>query len=276
MARTFERFLGALGFATFLSACGPLSDAGDVEGDIEGAESASTSSTNGFNSYNGLNSINGLNSFNGLNSINGFKSYYALTSAQGVASNVGLMTSDAGRKTLAYIVRCALPAGRTLAKKDQTGKTHYFGGQLGMAPEWEYGSCGNACQEYVTSCLMAHLNTSGTNVPLWLVSDNRAIGWGRSSTYPNMEGSFFGNIFVSPPKAYYCNGPGFSTNVVPGRLGAYQSGAPYTNPFGTNTYCWIRTSTLNQQNCTPADYPYQNDGFKACKGYNHVMTVWRK
>jgi hypothetical protein len=115
---------------------------------------------------------------------------------------------------------------------------------------------------------MAHINTAGQHIPLWLDSQHPAIGWGRSPSYPNMEGSFFGNLFVSPPQAYYCNGRGFANNVVPGRIGANQWNAPYKNPAGATAYC----DTF----CTRADYPYQNDGFKACHGFNNIMTVWRQ
>jgi hypothetical protein len=100
-----------------------------------------------------------------------------------------------------------------------------------------------------------------------LVGDSSALGWGQSSSYPNQEGSFFGNIFVSPPTAFYCNGKDFAVGVVPGRIGAGQAGAPYANPFWGSGYC--------KDNCVPQDQPNQNDGYKACAGWNHVVTVWR-
>jgi hypothetical protein len=116
--------------------------------------------------------------------------------------------------------------------------------------------------------MLALVNTSGVHIPLWIVGDNPVIGWGLASGFPDEEGSFFGNIFVSPPKAYYCNGKDFDVGVVPGRLGAGLGDAPYIDPFTSNgAYC--------KDNCTPADIPHQNDGYKACMGYNHVVTVWR-
>jgi hypothetical protein len=178
------------------------------------------------------------------------------------------MTTDAGRMTVSYLIRCALPAGRSITKKDQKGVSYTYAGQLGFAPEWETGSCGTACQENVTACLMAHVNTTGVHIPLWL--DAPKIGFGQSATYPHQEGSFFGNIFVSPPKAYYCEGAGFALGVVPGRIGATQVGAPYTNPFTgwKSLYC--------KDTCTFADGAAANDGYKACFGYNNIVTVWRK
>ena len=43
----------------------------------------------------------------------------------------------------------------------------------------------------------------------------------------------------------------------------------YIYPFGGgNGYC--------KDSCTAADYPYASSGFKACAGWNNVMTVWRQ
>jgi hypothetical protein len=49
---------------------------------------------------------------------------------------------------------------------------------------------------------------------------------------------------------------------------------PYANPFGT-TYAACTTPTTTNR-CSVADYPSQGDGYKACNGWNHVVTVWRQ
>jgi hypothetical protein len=99
-----------------------------------------------------------------------------------------------------------------------------------------------------------------------------ALGWGRSASHPYQEGSFFGNIFLPTPVANYCNGRDFDFGVVPGRLGADQPGAPYTNPNGPTAMC---TSL-----CAAAGGAANNDGFSVCYGaggiqYTHVVTVYR-
>jgi len=142
-----------------------------------------------------------------------------------------------------------------------------FTGQLGMAPGWERGACNKDCQETISACVLAHVNTSGQHIALWLDGDAPSLGYGRSAAYPFQEGSFFGNIFTSPPKAYYCNGKDFDFGVVPGRLGGNQAGSPYQNPFGSNGAC--------ATSCTAADAPYGSDGYKACNNFKHVMTVYR-
>jgi hypothetical protein len=75
------------------------------------------------------------------------------------------------------------------------------------------------------------------------------------------EAAFFGNIFVSPPKAYYCNGSDWDRGPVMGRIGS-TSGSPYVNPFGGNATCASRC----------AGGP---DGYTNCAGFTKVITVYR-
>jgi len=168
---------------------------------------------------------------------------------------------------MSYLVRCALPAGHSIVLTNAAGTATTYPGQLGVAPEWENGACLQGCQESVSACLLAHVNTTGRHIGLWLDSDIPSLGWGRSTDYPYQEGSFFGNIFTSPPKAYFCNGKDFDLGAVPGRLGVGQANAPYTNPFAGTGFC--------QDSCTEADAPSTGDGYKACNGFSHVVTVWR-
>jgi hypothetical protein len=114
---------------------------------------------------------------------------------------------------------------------------------------------------------MAHVNTAGVSIPIWMTAAAPGIGWGRSPSYSRQEGSFFGNVFPSPPRAYYCNGKDFAVSVVPGRLGASQPNAPYANPFPGNGYC--------ADACTPLPAPDTGNGFKSCAGYGNLVTVWR-
>ena len=220
---------------------------------------------------NGLPSVNGLSSDNGLISDNGLSSDNGLMSDNGLKNGVGLMTSSEGRATLAYLVKCALPAGKQITKKDQNGKSYTFAGSVGVGRGWENGACDSSCQRWVSACILAHINTTGTSLSIWVVADpakQPQIGWGRSSTYPNQEGSFFGNIFVSPPKAYYCGGRNIGAAAVAGRLGAGSTGAPYSDPWGSGGAC--------QDHCTAAEAPYAQSGFKNCNGNDAVITVWRK
>jgi hypothetical protein len=183
------------------------------------------------------------------------------------------MTSDSGRKTVSYMVRCALPAGDTLVKQDQNGANYTYQGAIGLAPEWKTGSCAKDCLEAMSSCLMAHVNTAGVHIPLWMTSPMSQIGWGKSPWYPNREGTFFGQIMLTNLQnnldGYYCNGPGFDTNTVPGRLGSHQGAVPYGNAFPTR-------GGDCQSNCQM--HP-DGDGAISCPANNVTwtkpITVWR-
>ncbi|HET6146993.1 MAG TPA: RICIN domain-containing protein [Polyangia bacterium] len=257
----------SLALAAMLGGCEPRADNDQTSGTTEDE----LASANGLKIVNGLTMLNGLSgnglSGNGLSG-NGLSGNGLLMNPlnTGVLTSGSMMNTSDGRSTMSYLVRCALASGKTLTKKDQYGTSYTFAGALGVAPEWETTACGITCQERLSACVLAHVNTSGTHISIWLDGEG-AIGYGQNTNFPYQEGSFFGNIFTNPPKAYFCNGKDFDQGAVPGRLGAGQSGAPYTNPFGSGAYCKDR--------CTAADYPSNNDGYKSCNGFNHVVTVWR-
>ena len=100
--------------------------------------------------------------------------------------------------------------------------------------------------------MMAHINTAGVHVPIWLDTQNPAIGWGIDKVnYPFQEGSFFGNIIqtgalssvgkpsVNGPVGYYCDGAGFAggARASSRAASAPTRGSPYSNPYGNGTLC---------------------------------------
>jgi hypothetical protein len=141
------------------------------------------------------------------------------------------MTSASGRTTVSYIAKCALPAGDYIDKQDNTGTSYRFYGSLGFGPGWKTGSCDKKCQEFVSACVLAHINSTGNHVPLWITADPTkapGVGYGQAWTAGMdqhiAEGSFFGNIFTAA-NAYYAAAKGFRGSI-PGRLGASS-----TNPY---------------------------------------------
>jgi hypothetical protein len=248
--------LGAVLASTLVVGCQP----GD--GDSPGGAADDLVAVNGLSMINGLSLTNGLGNGNGLSMLNG------LSSTTGLSSNNGLMTTTLGRITVSYLVRCALPLGHTITKKDQNGTSYTFAGLIGVAPNWENNACDTACQESVSACMMAHLNVAGIHVPIWLDSPVSAIGFGSSSSYPNEEGTFFGNIFTTSNgrvPAYYCEGSGFARGIVPGRLGATTSAAGiFSNPFGSGALCSAHCSRGSG-----------SGGYSSCNGYTRPITVWR-
>ncbi len=253
-----------------LALCSVAFGCAEMEGDVGIDESAALVSENGIRTSNGLRVSNGLT---GISS-NGLSLTSGLATNAGLSTTSGLMTTSEGRDQVAYLVRCALPANTSITKGSYT-----FPGLLGMAPQWQNGACDTTCQENVSACILAHVNTAGIHVPLWLVAQNTAVGWGQDPEFPNQEGVFFGNVFTAGAHgtdpntvpALYCMGAKYNVNPPQGRLGSTQTSPPYVNPFGTaNAAC------VTNYRCAASDTPYQNDGFKACNGWNNVVTVWRQ
>jgi hypothetical protein len=219
------------------------------------------------------------------------------------------MTTAGGRKLVSYLVKCALAANDSLVKQDQYGNNYTYAGGIGLCPAWKNGGVSNdpTCMEGLSACLMANVNTAGVHIPIWLDSNDPAIGWGVDRVnYPMQEGTFFGDIIdtgpltatskptLTGPVAYYCDGAGYpagASGIVAGRLGANQMGAPYVNPFGAGTLCQnapnggatgqysmgVGGSCPSGSSTNPAaGCP---DGYKALTANNaiwqHGITVWR-
>ena len=245
-----------------------LSGCDEMQADEAVEEDSAITLSNGLSLLNGLNLFNGLALTNGLTMHNGLSLSNGLSLTNGLSSTSGLMTNPMGRRAVNYLAKCALGSDQTLNKKDQTGRDRTFKGGIGLARNWYTGGTTVTEQKNVSACLMAHLNTAGVNVPIWLSSETPGIGWGRNSSFPNMEGTFFGNLMGpggdGKVPAYFCEGAGFGNGIVPGRLGAKQSNSAYRNPWGDGAKC--------DDHCTKHS---SGDGYTECFGYTNPVTVWR-
>jgi hypothetical protein len=186
------------------------------------------------------------------------------------------MSSESGRKLASYVVKCALPSDRSVEKIDAEGKAHTFRGSLGVASEWESGSCGESCQEWMSACLLAHVNLTGKHVSLWFTSDHPSVDLGTSKDYPLEEASYFGNLFSSSPEAHVCYGRDVATRPIPGRVCTNDSGCPYSAPYALSggsceamSACEVGTAANGERS-----------GYTACrvgdKRFSHVMTTWKR
>ena len=143
--------------------------------------------------------------------------------------------------------------------------------------------------------MMAHINTAGMHIPIWLDADSPAIGWGiDTANYPYQEGSFFGNIMmtgslanigmptVNAPVAYYCDGDGFTQGPngdVAGRIGAGQGSNPYVNPYAGTASTLCRNSAGMVAQYSGGTAQGNPDGYKKLDAngtpWNRIITVWR-
>lgn len=190
-------FVGSLG--AVLCACAPAYDEADGD-DLE-----FRSDDGGVDASPGRPSGGGWIS-NGLEDpdLSGVDPAFALSTPLGLAEDVGLLTDAALQGTAEYLVECALPLGESI-DKTVGGQTLTFEGLLGLAPQWQYGSCDEDCQQWVTACLLARTNVSGQSVTIWIQSDHPAIGYGIPDDVIH-EASWYGNLFAGPDEQYLCKG----------------------------------------------------------------------
>ncbi len=113
---------------------------------------------------------------------------------------------------LEYVVECALAPGQVVDLRI-AGKTVKLEGSFGMSPGWAKGPCDEACQEWVTACLMARTNVFTIPVSLYFVTNhpaahNKGMTAAEAAIYGVEEGAFYGNWFLDPPRQYACWGSG--------------------------------------------------------------------
>jgi len=311
----------SLGAIIGLVGCGQQDDDADVD-QLAAVESTNGLSVNGFAvnglSVNGLSvngmsvngfSVNGLSvnglSINGLSvngmSVNGLAvnglavnglAVNGLESTGGLSPSGGLANTPGGREILKYMVKVAYPAGRSLTFQDAAvpANTYTFDGNLGVAPNLEFGTtgtndaCDTACQEKVSGAMLAHVNNSGLHVSIWLDGPDTGIGWGSSPNYPFKEAGYFGNLFTSNMPGNYCAGKDMGSGDAKGRLGSPfgNNSAVLTSPYG---WQWDGASSQNvPQYCLSGGCTLMNEGFSTCPDpsgnanhprWDHVVTVWR-
>jgi hypothetical protein len=169
-------------------------------------------------SFNGI-SFNGI-SFNGI-SFNGIA--FNGISFNGISFNGGDPTmfanwfngADGGDialhdMTMKYVIRCAIAAGRTASFTDANGAVHSWQGSLGLADSWDLNPPTDDQKQWVSACLMAHVN-SAVPAPKSIQISVRGASTALTQSalekgaLGNFDGVFFGDLFSSPNKRYICN-----------------------------------------------------------------------
>jgi hypothetical protein len=175
--------------------------------------------------------------------------------------------SDTERAALGQLTRCALEPTVTLDFPMGAGVGYSFEGALGLAPEIATGACGTDCQELLTACYLAHVNTVSTSVPIWITSAAPAMGRERSTAYPLEEATFFGNFWAPAATAAYCKAPTASAVSVAGRI--------------EDRYAWKYYGDADQTKagtCAACARSPSGD-LEACAldgvAFTHPVTVWR-
>ena len=147
-------------------------------------------------SLNGV-SLNGV-SLNGV-SLNG-------VSLNGVSLN-GATNTELGRQFLAYFSYCALGPDETLTAQDDNGESYEFTGRLGLVPEWRDRPLTDNEKNWVSACLIAHVNAIGASVEISVRSESKlAASPQEIRAFGVYEGTFFGRLHTADTSLYSCIG----------------------------------------------------------------------
>jgi hypothetical protein len=166
--------------ALLLSACGSIEPTSWVESEIE--------------SWNAL-SLNAL-SLNAL-SLNALSLNALSLNGSTITSTDACATAD-GRQVLKYVVGCALPQGTALVCP---GYSDVFYGNLGLAPEWSSTSIGLTSQQWISACLLAHVNSFAVPVQISLAGPHPALTRSQPERdlFQYSEATYYGNLFTALP-----------------------------------------------------------------------------
>ena len=234
--RPIVKMWGKLVAVGMLAACGTQTSsqgttavsqsnlAGHIGGMSVNGLSLNGLSTNGF-STNGL-STNGF-STNGL-STNGFSTNGLSTNGvkPGLFAN-WFNNADSGNiamhaEMMQYLMKCALADGHSTSFKDKNGVTHTWTGLLGFADHWLTQTPTQEDKEWVSGCLLAHINSRGRHVPISIRANHPSI----STTATELsltatpvfgyETAFWGDLFSAAPVKQGCYGQTleFSVNRI--------------------------------------------------------------
>jgi hypothetical protein len=168
--------------------------------------------------YNGL-AFNGM-AYNGL-AFNGMS--YNGMAYNGMSYN-GL-SEPVVQKFVSYLVGCALPPGDSVSY-EIAGQKWTFAGEIGVAPEWKTGACGESCQRWISACMLSRLNKKGEHIEVSLRGEHRALKVVRHEErdMPRREATYYGNFFAGPGNINVCLSPG--ATAIPRVCGDDLAGCP--------------------------------------------------
>lgn len=158
----------------------------------------------------GSESVDGKLSSNGLMLVPAAMAALGTGPLSATSEGVGQLLARAdGAHHLEYTALCALESGTSLTVGDAT-----YPGLYGLAPGWADAPCDESCQRWVTACLLAHTNITGTSVQISMRGEHPGMSWSPAieTEFDIQEAGFYGNLWASAewdgPELYACMGRG--------------------------------------------------------------------
>jgi hypothetical protein len=178
------------------------------------------------------------------------------------------------RSFLGYLVGCALTSSQTVTTH-YNGIPYSFTGALGLASAWTSRSLNSAESNWVSACVLARANETGTTVTVSMRGTNSQLFLqsGESTNYATQEGAFYGNIFTTPVVWYACNGTDQANHDGYGDLALRQCAdtSTGTTPCGY-TYRALCSANCSTNTGTGGYYAGCTDGLGG--SYAEVITTY--
>jgi hypothetical protein len=154
--------------------------------------------------------------------------------AAALTSSALIETSD-GREVFSYIVKCALPANKSVSVADSSGVSYKFTGEIGLAPNWATKTPTVAERRWVTACLLARTNYYGVPVQISMRGAHDALSAtpAETSLFHVSEGAFYGDLFDTTEQTWFACGSKRYTSA----LAADAQRTCTISPDGVTTMC---------------------------------------
>jgi len=160
-------------------------------------------------------------------------------------------------QALHYLAMCALPQGSSV-RDPVTGTWHH--GWLGLTPNWLTAALTTSEQEWMTSCLMQHVNGLDTDFNILLEGNKSGLYYDSvlQDKYPVRESITWGNLFASTTPLF--NRDGSATSYT-----AFQAYVCHRDDLSQDG-CYI-TNILDKRICdttAECDFVDMGDCTTAC------------
>jgi hypothetical protein len=183
------------------------------------------------------------------------------------------LTDPLARELLTYVVSCALPEDEQISVSVQ-GVTYTFSGSLGLAPEWgqQCGSCDSECQSWVSGCVISRLDYLGESLDISIRGKKSGLhsNHDEREDFPNIEATYYGNIFQQPQKIFACLPPGKTS--IPRVCGPSLDDCIVEVQGNCEDLCGNQKNDGSYPNCRQLGAPKKKHGGYH-KGPKHVGSV---
>jgi hypothetical protein len=176
------------------------------------------------------------------------------------------------RALMSYVIECALDSSQSLTTS--TAPTTTYVGSYGLATSWTAGALSTADRHWVSACVLARLNATGTNVAISMRGPHAALATtsAEAADYGVQEAAFYGDIFSGSTTTRACADVDTLTRPAYGTLPLRVCGRA-TGPKLASTACGFVYDGACSATCTTGANGYTSCTDKAGTTWHEVIKV---